>query len=322
MSAPTTQSPPPAGDYHGVAPIHKPHWKWLITLYFFLGGIAGGSSVIAAISDLFGPRSDRSIVRAGRYVSALAMIPCPILLVLDLGRPTRFLHMLRVLKLRSPMSLGTWGLLVFGGLSSLSGLIQLAHDGFLGSAAGPLLRLPARAIGTLGGVFGFFVAGYTGVLLGATAVPLWARNARLLGPLFLSSAISASIGAVGLVLALVSRPARGTLERLRRAEMVSAAGELVLLGATHANAGPLGAPLTRGRLGVIHAVGSVGLGIVTPLALHVFASRLKVPALLRTIISSSLTMVGSLAVKYVIVMAGHASADDPRATFTFARRPA
>ena len=310
------------GDYYGVPPIHKPHWKWLIIFYFFLGGIAGGSSAIAAISDLFGPRSDRCIVRAGRYLSALATIPCPILLVLDLGRPTRFLHMLRVVKLRSPMSLGTWGLLVFGGLSSLSALIQLAEDGFLGSSGGRILKLPARAIGTLGSLFGVFVAGYTGVLLGATAVPLWARNARLLGPLFLSSAITASIGGVGLVLALVSSPARGTLERLGRAEMVSTFGELALLGATHANAGPLGAPLTRGRLGVIHAVGSVGLGIVLPLVLHIFGSRLRIPLHASTILTSSLTLLGSLAVKYVIVMAGHASADDPRATFRFARRPA
>src|SRR4051812_12496931 len=99
--------------YYGVPPIHKPHWHWLIVSYFFLGGLSGGSYVVASIADLFGHADDRETVRVGRYLALLALLPCPLLLVLDLGRPERFLHMLRVLKLRSPMSLGTWGLLSF-----------------------------------------------------------------------------------------------------------------------------------------------------------------------------------------------------------------
>src|SRR4051812_40936790 len=89
--------------YYGVPVIHKPHWKWLIIVYFFLGGISGASYVIASLSHLFGPNQDRRIVRAGRYLSFATLIPCPVLLILDLGRPGRFLNMLRIVKLRSPM---------------------------------------------------------------------------------------------------------------------------------------------------------------------------------------------------------------------------
>src|SRR5205085_9522628 len=117
----------------------------------------------------------------------------PILLILDLGRPERFHHMLRVVKLRSPMSIGTWGLLIFGGFNGLSALIQAAEDGLFGRASllsRLLLALPCRTIAFVGGMFGFLVGGYTGVLLGVTAVPVWAKNHLLLGPLLLTSAMS------------------------------------------------------------------------------------------------------------------------------------
>src|SRR3712207_785565 len=100
--------------YYGIPVIHKPHWKWLIIVYFFLGGIAGAAHVVAAIADLVSPRDNRTIVRIGRYVSFSALVPTPILLILDLARPRLFLNMLRIVKFRSPMSVGTWGLTVFG----------------------------------------------------------------------------------------------------------------------------------------------------------------------------------------------------------------
>src|SRR3954454_10675727 len=83
-------------SYYGVPPIHKPHWKWLIVSYFFLGGLSGGSYVVATVAEIFGHPDDRDTVRIGRYLAFLALIPCPPLLILDLGRPERFFNMLRV----------------------------------------------------------------------------------------------------------------------------------------------------------------------------------------------------------------------------------
>jgi formate-dependent nitrite reductase membrane component NrfD len=304
--------------YYGVPPIHKPHWSWLIIAYFFLGGLSAGSSVVATAAELFGDRDDADTVRVGRYLALLALLPCPVLLILDLGRPERFYTMLRVFKLRSPMSLGTWGLTVFGGLTTLSGMIQGSRDGLLGGPVGRLRDWPTRMLGASATPFGFFVGGYTGVLLGATAVPLWAKNARLLGPLFLSSAVAASCAAISLVLALLPGRRRPALERLQRAEAVAAAGELAISIALHLNSGRLGAPLTEGRLGRIHLGGSLGLGILTPFALHWAGARLGLPHRLVTVLSSLASLTGGLVVKYAVVMAGHASADDPAATFEYA----
>src|SRR5687768_12665967 len=117
------------GSYYGVPPVHKAHWKWLVIVYFFLGGISSASYVIASIAELVGGAEARRVTRVGRYLSLAALIPSPILLILDLGRPERFLYMLRIVKLRSPMSVGTWGLTIFGGFCTLSALIQAAQDG-------------------------------------------------------------------------------------------------------------------------------------------------------------------------------------------------
>jgi formate-dependent nitrite reductase membrane component NrfD len=304
--------------YYGVPPIHKGHWKWLIVAYFFLGGLSGGSYVVSTVADLFGHPDDRDTVRAGRYLSLLALIPCPILLIVDLGRPERFLHMLRVLKLRSPMSLGTWGLSFFGAFVSLSAGAQAAHDGLLGRSGRLAASTPRRLVGAIGAAFGCFIGGYTGVLLGATAVPIWAKNARLLGPLFLSSAVAASCAAISLVLALLPGRRERALERLQRAETVAAAGELMLAVAIHLHSGRLGAPLTSGRLGRLHLGGSIGLGIVAPTGLHLLGRALGLPSRPVTALASVASLVGGFLLKYVVVMAGQASADDPAATFEYA----
>jgi formate-dependent nitrite reductase membrane component NrfD len=299
-------------------PIHKPHWKWLIIWYFFLGGLSAGSYVVATVAELFGHADDRIVVRVGRYLAAILVIPCPILLILDLGRPERFLNMFRVLKLRSPMSLGTWVLLAFGGFTSLSAVIEASRDLMVGDAASLLRALPSRMLGAVGSPAGFFVGGYTGVLLGATAVPIWAKNARLLGPLFLSSAIAASCGLISLVLACLPGRRAGSLERLHRAEQTAALVEAGLLVAMEINSSRLARPLRSGRLGALHLAGSVGVGMLGPIVVHEVGSRLGVPPRLTAITSGVCSLIGGFVMKYAVVMAGHASADDPVATFEFA----
>lgn len=303
--------------YYGVPVIHKPHWKWLIIVYFFLGGVSGASYVIASLSQLFGPTQDRRIERAGRYLSFATLLPCPVLLILDLGQPRRFLNMLRVVKFRSPMSVGTWGLVLFSGFSTTSTLVQAAQDGLLGQGrAQRLASLPARGIGAAGTPFGFFLAGYTGVLLGATAVPLWAKNALLLGPLFLSSALSTATSAIALVLAVVPGTDRATQERLERLERITLATELSLLAASRVKLGPTAKPLVEGRIGKLVRYGTVGAGLVAPLLLGArSADDSSGRARARTALASLLVLGGGFILRYAIVVAGNASADDPIATF-------
>jgi formate-dependent nitrite reductase membrane component NrfD len=318
-----------AGDqartsYYGVPAVRKPHWKWLIICYFFLGGIAGGSYAVASIADLVGGAAGRPITRAGRYISLAALLPCPLLLVLDLGRPERFHHMLRILKLRSPMSLGVWGLLKFSGYCALSAAIQMAQDGLLGRRTAParlLRRLPSRPIGLLGTAWAFFLTGYTGVLLAATAVPLWAKSYLLLGPLFVASAISNATAAIALVLSLTRGTSPRALECLERLERVALVTELGLLLATQANLGQrLGRPLAAGHVGRVFRAGVLGLGIAAPLALQSWAAgRGPGPSRPITALASLLVLAGGFALRYVIVLAGRQSADDPQATFELAK---
>lgn len=297
----------------------------MIIIYFFLGGISAASYVVASIAELFGGQEGKRITQVGRYLSLAALLPSPILLIIDLGRPERFHHMLRVLKLRSVMSVGTWGLTVFGGFCGLSAVIQAAHDGLFGRLnliVRVLQVLPRKPIGVVGSVFGFFVAGYTGVLLGATAVPLWAKNVLLLGPLFLCSAMSTAVAAITLVLSCMRNTSHRTLQQLHRLDMIALSAELALILATRSNAGQvIGRPVREGHLGQILRWGVLGAGIGVPLALQAPGAILRGKhSRLVSILSALLTLTGGFLLRYVMVMAGRASADDPEATFVFTRK--
>jgi len=309
-------------SYYGVPPIHRAPWKWEIVAYFYLGGISGASYALAGLAQLAGDDQNGRIVRAGRYLSLATLVPCPFLLILDLGRPERFYRMLRILKLRSPMSPGTWGLVVFSGFSALSASVQAAQDGVLGEGAlaRGLGRVPACPLGAAGTVPAFFLTGYTGVLLGATAVPLWAKNALLLGPLFVSSALSTATAAIALILAADGRTPPATMARLDRVESLALTAELGLLAGSLAKLGPTAQPLATGRLGQLFRWGVVAGGIAAPLCARA-AARLAArrPGRAATATTSGLVLAGGLLLRYAMIAGGRASADDPQATFAFTR---
>src|SRR5579872_2601439 len=209
--------------YYGQPVIKPAHWRWLVIVYLFLGGIAGATYTIGTVASLFA--RDRGIERAARYIAAGAFLPCPPLLILDLGRPDRFLHMLRIVKLRSPMSLGSWALFFAGGFATLSAGLQLVAD----VAGAETLRGFRRMIGIAGVPFSIFLSGYTGVLLAATNVPLWWRSFPFLSPTFISSAYSTSLATLSLVTGLSRNP--DTEHRLARAEAFCIATELTCMTA-------------------------------------------------------------------------------------------
>ena len=179
----------------------SPDWRWLITSYFFLGGLAGGCYFLAVLLDFFGRPGDRPLARLGYYVAFPAVIVSGFLLTVDLQRPDRFWHMLiqshtfrPMLKLYSPMSLGSWALLIFGAFTLLPFLASLAEEGRLRWPWLTRLRPPGPLGGllaVLGGFLALFVAAYTGVLLAVTNRPIWS-DTPLLGVLFVISAASIS----------------------------------------------------------------------------------------------------------------------------------
>lgn len=224
-----------------------PDWGWLIVLYFFFGGLAGGTYFLAALIDFFGHPEDRPLARLGYYISFPCIIISAFLLTVDLYRPLRFWHMLfesntyqPLFKPWSPMSLGSWALLIFGIFSFLSFLGALAEEDRMRWSAAGRLRGPgvlSKVITIIGGIFGFYVAGYTGVLLAVTNRPVWS-DTPLLGMLFLVSAASISV-ALMILLAERSRWTMPGVAALRRMDVWVLTLELIVLIAVMISLGPV-----------------------------------------------------------------------------------
>src|SRR6267143_907033 len=285
-----------------------PHWRWLIILYFFFGGLAGGCYVVASMLDLMGRPSDRPLARLGYLFAFPAVVVCGILLTADLGRPERFWHMLLqsatwrpMLKTYSPMSLGAWGLMVFGGFSFLSFLGTLA-DGERRRAFAPVRPpgLVGTVIAVLGGLAAFFLVSYTGVLLAVTNRPIWS-DTTLLGAVFLVSSASTSIA---LLLLLGSRRVflLSGLRALQRFDTIVLVLELLTLVALVVSLGSV-ARVWLSAWGVLLLVGVVGLGIVVPLLLQ---RRAHAPLSSAARAAAVCVLVGGFLLRVVIVLSSEA----------------
>jgi hypothetical protein len=164
-------------SYYDLPLLKPPVWTWEVPVYFFVGGAAGAASVIAAAAQLTG--NDEALVKDARWIALLGATASGPLLISDLGRPERFLNMLRVFKPQSPMSVGVWTLAVFGGATA--GAVLLPWK--------PLQNLSGLAAAATGLV----MATYTGVLLGVTAIPLWKEHAHFLPVHFGASALGSAV---------------------------------------------------------------------------------------------------------------------------------
>jgi formate-dependent nitrite reductase membrane component NrfD len=301
-------------------------WPVLIDLYFFLGGMAGGAFVIATIANLLDRERYRDVIRVGYYVAFLAVIPGPIILTVDLGLPTRFLNMLMVskpsleigmgavtvgpfhLKPFSPMSAGAWALLAFSLFAFLAAL-----DVFLEQRGGQSMQTFRVVVGVIGGFFGFFLAAYPGVLLGATARPLLV-SAHWLGALFLAVGASTGGAAIALILSMLGGQRSDALTRLMRFTafaLVVQVATLALFILAVSTAGSAGiaralAQLLTGPYGVPFWLGAVVIGILAPLALQ-FGGVIRRTAPAMTALVCVFILIGGFVVKYVIIAAGQAT---------------
>ncbi len=171
--------------YYGQPVVKPPVWSWEIPIYFFIGGLSGMSAVIASAAVLF---HHVDLVRTAMWLAAIGVILSSILLIMDLGRPILFINMLRVFKHQSAMSMGVWILSSFGACA-VPGLIAVelhAHQVF-GGTLDQLLRVAADILIFGSAFFGTLLATYTGVLIGATAIPAWFLH-RVLLPIHFGTA--------------------------------------------------------------------------------------------------------------------------------------
>ncbi len=299
-------------SYYGRPVVKAAPWKADIPAYMFLGGLAAGSSLLAAGADLTGRSSLR---RPARIAGLVAISASTAALIHDLGRPSRFHHMLRVAKLTSPMSVGSWILLGYGPMAALAGMAEIAD------AAGTRRRLPrplrplgsalrvgARPAGIVAGLLAPAVASYTAVLLSDTATPTWHEGRAELPFVFAGSSAAAAGG-----LALMTTNRADTAPALRMA----VGGALLDLAAGEAmarSAGLSAEPLRHGPSGRLMAVAKALTGAGALGAMLGRRSRLV------SALSGAALVAGSACTRFGIVHAGQASARDPKYTIVPQRR--
>lgn len=277
---------PETTSYYGLPIVKPPVWTWEVPLYFFVGGAAGASSVIAFTAQLTG--ASKSLVRDARLIAAIGAAVSGPLLILDLGQPERFLNMLRVLKPQSPMSVGAWTLSVFG--TATAGAV-------IGESLG--MKRVGDAAAFVAALSGLVMATYTGVLLGATAIPVWAKHSRSLPIHFGASALASATALLTL---------RGHAEPALNALGIGAAAVEISMGIEIESRDDVESePLRRGTSGVTTRIGGFFSGPL-PLALRLFGIRSKRAR--RAAAASAL--LGSLITRIAWIEAGKASAKDPR----------
>jgi protein NrfD len=293
--------------------VANPEWGHWVILYFFFGGIAAGAYFIGSLIDLVGEERDRPIAKVAYYIAFPLVAVCGILLIIDLGRPERFWHMMiqsntywPMFKYWSPMSIGAWVLLLFGAFSGASFVGALAEDGRFGlgrfsGLARLLHRGPIGALFELAGAgAGFFIASYTGVLLTASNQPFWS-DSTLIGALFLASAASTGIATILLVLGFRRDVPHDSLANLERTDRWAMLLELILLILFVASLGGLALPFVSSIYGILLIAGTLVIGVLIPLFL---TWRPRLPQASSTLVATVLVLIGGFILRYAIVMAG------------------
>ncbi|HEX5438140.1 MAG TPA: NrfD/PsrC family molybdoenzyme membrane anchor subunit [Gemmatimonadaceae bacterium] len=280
-----------------------PHFRWLIILYFFVGGISGGALLLAGLVRLFGRPEDRPFVRLASYLALVGAVISAVLLIVDLGVPLRFWHMVvqnntgrLMFKGWSPMSVGVWGLLAFSVFALLAALGALAeHDPSPWRPFRFLVEAPIAAVVAIGGIItGLFLAGYTGVLLAVTNRPIWADSSWL-GLVFLLSAISTSVAALLLLARWRRVEGPGTVAWLLGFDRIALVLELLAIIIFLVSLGGAIRALLNGW-GVLLILGVIVLGILIPLLIH------RGRALHSVALSATLVLIGGFLLRMVVLL--------------------
>jgi formate-dependent nitrite reductase membrane component NrfD len=279
-----------ARSYYGQPVIKQPVWRPEVPWYFFAGGTAGASAGLAFLSEL---RASR-VLAARAWALALAGVTAsPALLIVDLGRPARFLNMLRVFKVTSPMSVGSWVLAASGAATGVSAINALSGR----------LRKPALVAKPASALLGLPLSTYTGALLAQTAVPVW-REARAELPAVFAAGAAASAGGGACALTPVAHAGPA-----RRLALLGAAAELVAVALMRRRLGELAEPYGQ-ESAAAYGDAARGLTAAGAALVAVRGARSRATAAA----GGALLMAGALCERWSVFKAGFQSARDPRYT--------
>ena len=275
-------------SYYGRPILKEPVWKPQIPFYLFFGGLAGASSVLHGLARLAG---NERLAKTSLYVGAAADVVSPALLVADLGRPERALNMFRVFKVTSPMSVGSWLLLVSGGASNTAAALELFG----------VLEPVKRTAEVVSFLAGPPLATYTGTLLADTAIPVWHEARHELPWLFGASALTSAGAAAALV---VSPAEAGPARRLAIGGVVATTGIKALMRKRLGFVGEVYDKDASGTLGQVAKVcGGAGAAVLAARGRRSRAAAVG---------GSALVLAGELALRWSVFRAGFQSARDPR----------
>ena len=287
---------PPAAGYYDMPALKRPQWTVEVPIYFFVGGMAGAAAVIGSVGHF--SSSDQRMIRTSRWIAAIGGLISPALLISDLGVPSRFLNMLRVFKIQSPMSVGSWTLVAFTNSAAAAAVFGELQKRSPGAA----VRVLTSAAQITSALTGMVLSTYTGVLIGATAIPVWNEHISMLPVHFAASGMASAASVLEL--------AGSDSPVLNRIAIGAAAAETAMGAFIELRSMPASEPLRSGTSG--RAMRAAGLlsGPV-PLALRLLGLRNKRRSrgLRRAAAISSLA--GSLLTRWAWISAGKASANDP-----------
>jgi formate-dependent nitrite reductase membrane component NrfD len=302
--------------------VENPNWGWLIIGYFYLGGIAAGAFFTATLIDLFGGKENRELARPGYWIAFPLVSVCGLLLTLDLDQPTRFWHMLfksevvehalaegwpfsgagwslmleaPLLKYWSPMSVGSWALVLFGVCSFLLLLGSLWPEGRLNW----LFRrsLLAKLLQVVGCAVGFFVASYTGALLTASNQPFWS-DTTWIAPLFLASAASTGTAVLILINRFRHPVSAFALHNLDRADLWAIGLEAGIFLAFLASIQGILWPIANTWQGLVMLIGTPLLGLLLPLMVHLLSGAAGRRS---AVAAAAFALVGGFLLRYGVV---------------------
>jgi Polysulphide reductase, NrfD len=274
-------------SYYGQPVIKEPVWTPEIPIYFFTGGLAGAS---AGLAQLAGLRGNDELARRAWTAALAGVTVSPLLLISDLGKPARFLNMLRMFKVTSPMSVGSWILSASGAATTLATARALT---------GRFART-GRPAGAVAAALGLPLSTYTAALIANTAVPVW-HEARATLPFVFASGAAASAGAAAVALA----PERDAAPA-RRLAVGAAAAELVTVELMERRLGKLGEPYRQGAAGKLSKLGKA-LTVAGAAVVAARAGRSRAAA----VAGGAMLAAGGLAERFGIFRAGFQSAADP-----------
>lgn len=288
--------PAPATSYYGNPLLKPPTWTWQVPLYFFVGGVAGTSAVIALTAHLSG---NLGLMRAALWIAFAGALISPPLLIADLGRRGRFLNMLRVFKLRSAMSIGAWTLV---GFSSAAALALVCHELVLAGYGQYSLLLLEWIAEIVAAFCGLILASYTSVLLGVTAIPVWSENRTLLPAVFLAGGLGSAAAILELLGFLISPT--------QFIGIVASGVETILAIIIELRGRYVDRPLREGAVGWVTRVGSALAGPISLLLRILWGHSPGV-----RYVAALCFIAGALIARYAWIAAGRESSRDVKTLF-------